>query len=453
MESGFNGDDAREKLKGIQITSLDDEDDNNDYDSEEEEEEEQEPVTLGLLETPEHPRSLLRQFYPCKAGGCPAWLDPINMPSGRSCVCDICGNPLQFLLQVYAPISDKESTFHRTLFVFMCPMMSCLRRDQHEQRKKGDEKPSQSVKVFRCQLPHLNPFYSSEPRSNGTDEPSKPGVALCDWCGTFFDKGYYIKPQEVSKHYNHHEIGCQQLSLSQIPGSSSNNGKTTSTERNKVYGALHHMLMEDMLVDLLKPIERSTCLMRMNRSVYTRLQHPRARIHLLIWCSHALASNELWPKYEIRIEDENEFDSDMSDDNEHDNQLVSKKSSDGVMESLLDCFKADSDKKCWASFLVRIAKAPGQVLRYCRNDSARPLWSTSSGRPSKQDIPKCNYCGSRMIFEFQILPQLLYYFGVKNESDSLDWANIIIYTCRASCEYGSSNTAYKQEFAWVQLMH
>jgi hypothetical protein len=29
-----------------------------------------------------------------------AWLDPVNLPSGRSCVCDICEEPLQFLLQV-----------------------------------------------------------------------------------------------------------------------------------------------------------------------------------------------------------------------------------------------------------------------------------------------------------------------------------------------------------------
>lgn len=31
-----------------------------------------------------------------------AWLDLVNLPSGRSCVCDICGEPLQFLLQVFA---------------------------------------------------------------------------------------------------------------------------------------------------------------------------------------------------------------------------------------------------------------------------------------------------------------------------------------------------------------
>ncbi|XP_021282860.1 uncharacterized protein LOC110415514 [Herrania umbratica] len=37
-------------------------------------------------------------------------------------------------------------------------------------------------------------------------------------------------------------------------------------------------------------------------------------------------------------------------------------------------------------------------------------------------------------FVFQILPQLLYYFGVKDEDHSLDWATIVVYTCEASCE-------------------
>ncbi|XXG52989.1 hypothetical protein AAC387_Pa03g1171 [Persea americana] len=74
----------------------------------------------------------------------------------------------------------------------------------------------------------------------------------------------------------------------------------------------------------------------------------------------------------------------------------------------------------------------------------------SSGRPSNADIPKCSYCGGPMCFEFQVLPQLLYYFGVKNDMDSLDWATIVAYTCMASCE---ASVSYKEEFVWVQLSY
>ncbi|CAJ2642669.1 unnamed protein product [Trifolium pratense] len=115
-----------------------------------------------------------------------AWLEPLNIPSGKSSVCDFCGEPLQFLLQVYAPVVEKETTFHRMLFVFMCPSMTCLLRDQHEQWKRDPEKLCRSMKVFRCQLPRNNPFYSSEcPKYDGSDKPTGSGAALCDWCGTW----------------------------------------------------------------------------------------------------------------------------------------------------------------------------------------------------------------------------------------------------------------------------
>lgn len=52
------------------------------------------------------------------------------------------------------------------------------------------------------------------------------------------------------------------------------------------------------------------------------------------------------------------------------------------------------------------------------------------------------------MFCLQIMPQLLFYFGVRNDPDSLDWGTIAVYTCSASC---GSSLSYKEEFAWVQL--
>ncbi|XP_002531647.3 programmed cell death protein 2 [Ricinus communis] len=403
-----------ESLKGLHIFHDDDDGDDDDdvkdeqemviEEDDDEDDEEQEPVTLGFVEKPRNCWSLSRQLFPSKAGGVPAWMDPINLPSGKSNLCDICGDPLQFLLQVYAPVSGKESTFHRTIFVFMCPSMSCLLRDQHEQWKRKPEKPSRSVKVFRCQLPRCNPFYSSEPSMhNGTDKPSTSGAMLCKWCGTW--KGdklcskcksarYCSQKHQVMHWCAGHKIDCQLESLScSLVDPNSSNDEIALEERNK------------------------------------------------------FASNIVWPEYEVINEDESEFDDEISDSNGHDNSLISKNKADDTLK-LFNSFEGDSDRKCLAAFQNRIAKAPEQVLRYCRNASAKPIWPMSSGQPSKADIPNCYHCGGPLIFEFQVLPQLLYYFGVKNDADSLDWATIAVYTCGESCE---SSVSYKEEFAWVQL--
>lgn len=155
-------------------------------DDEEDEEKEDDPMILGFVRTPENPHSLTRHFFPSKAGGTPAWLDPINIPTGLDSCCGICGNPLQFLIQVYAPIEEKDDAFHRTLSVFMCPSMACLQQDQIEQRKLPMEKPSRSLKVFRCQLARENPFYPVDPpKHDGHDAPLSSGVTLCSWCGTW----------------------------------------------------------------------------------------------------------------------------------------------------------------------------------------------------------------------------------------------------------------------------
>ena len=53
-----------------------------------------------------------------------------------------------------------------------------------------------------------------------------------------------------------------------------------------------------------------------------------------------------------------------------------------------------------------------------------------------------------LLLVIQILPQLLYYFGVKDDVDSLDWSTIAVYTCEASCE---ASLSYKEEFAWIQV--
>ena len=41
-----------------------------------------------------------------------------------------------------------------------------------------------------------------------------------------------------------------------------------------------------------------------------------------------------------------------------------------------------------------------QVLRYHQN--GEPLWVSDEGKPSEDDIPRCD-CGSERVFEFQVM--------------------------------------------------
>ena len=83
------------------------------------------------------------------------------------------------MLKGYAPVVEKDSIFHLMLLVFMCTSMTCLLRDQHVQWKCNLEKPSRSVKVIRCQLLRINPFYFSEcPKYDGNDKPTGSGAAM-----------------------------------------------------------------------------------------------------------------------------------------------------------------------------------------------------------------------------------------------------------------------------------
>ncbi|KAL5983651.1 hypothetical protein ACLOJK_017741 [Asimina triloba] len=156
-----------------------------DDDEDDEDEDEDVVVTLGFVEKPKNPRLLLRHRFPSKAGGMPAWLDPVNLPSEKSRNCGFCGEPLQFLLQTSMSNGNGNQRSHlegissphptpphptpphppRGSFAnFIVLMLGCFL----------------SVKVFRSQLPRSNPFYSSEPpKHDGTDKPSGAGGNHC----------------------------------------------------------------------------------------------------------------------------------------------------------------------------------------------------------------------------------------------------------------------------------
>ncbi|XP_032127499.1 programmed cell death protein 2 isoform X2 [Sapajus apella] len=131
------------------------------------------PVELGFAELAPAWRLRSEQF-PSKVGGRPAWLGASGLPGPGALACALCGRPLSFLLQVYAPLPGRADAFHRGIFLFCCREPPCC----------------SGLRVFRNQLPRKNDFYSYEPPSENPPPETeslclqlKSGAHLCRVCG------------------------------------------------------------------------------------------------------------------------------------------------------------------------------------------------------------------------------------------------------------------------------
>nr|AAB34865.1 programmed cell death-2/Rp8 homolog [Homo sapiens] len=132
------------------------------------------PVELGFAESAPAWRLRSEQF-PSKVGGRPAWLGAAGLPGPQALACELCGRPLSFLLQVYAPLPGRPDAFHRCIFLFCCREQPCCA----------------GLRVFRNQLPRKNDFYSYEPPSENPPPETgesvclqlKSGAHLCRVCG------------------------------------------------------------------------------------------------------------------------------------------------------------------------------------------------------------------------------------------------------------------------------
>ncbi|CAK6446438.1 unnamed protein product [Pipistrellus nathusii] len=115
---------------------------------------------LGFAE--EAPAWRLRSNqFPSKVGGRPAWLGEAGLPGPAELACSLCGRPLAFVLQLYAPLPGRADAFHRGLFLFCCRAPPCCA----------------GLRVFRNQLPRKNDFYSHEPPPE--EPPPEAGESVC----------------------------------------------------------------------------------------------------------------------------------------------------------------------------------------------------------------------------------------------------------------------------------
>ena len=110
--------------------------------------------SLGFLERARDDDDLKSWRFPSKAGGAPAWMDPVRVPRA-SALTTPRGERMAFLCQVYAPVDAETSAFHRTVYVFV------------NGTRGGETHASGGARAFRGQLPRANAYYAWDPVPEG----------------------------------------------------------------------------------------------------------------------------------------------------------------------------------------------------------------------------------------------------------------------------------------------
>ena len=119
-----------------------------------------------------------------KIGGCPSWLNPRDLPESTPLRCrGPCiqdgkkqGTTLRFITQLYCPaddVTENESAFHRSLYVFACPTCCSVPTPTKENGEDDDDGSSLSTP----------PSVATHHLSHWAKSTNNDKLNLCAVCG------------------------------------------------------------------------------------------------------------------------------------------------------------------------------------------------------------------------------------------------------------------------------
>jgi pre-rRNA-processing protein TSR4 len=159
-------------------------------------------------------------------------------------------------------------------------------------------------------------------------------------------------------------------------------------------------------------------------------------------------SSYIFPEFEIITDPEEPVEEDENEEKKI-QKLIQDYENEGSDDDKDDIEAEDTEiDKVFLEFQKVIKREPDQILRYARGEGSKPLWVNSKHILPEKDVPKCRYCGGERVYEFQILPQLLYKLKIEDQPDPMEWENLVAFTCKNSCK--KEGVTYYEEVLFRQ---
>ena len=437
-----------------------------DEEAEEEEEEEEELliedslVRVGVAVHAEHSRAMCADRFPSKVGGLPAWLHPTSVPDASALACGASNKPMDFVAQLYAPLSPEDGVgidtttgelrpdvFHRAIFIFASP------------HGESWNVPG-AIRAFRCQLPRANEFYSFEPPPEDDDDDDDDGrenddstympamveplhplfrwqAAARAMCGVDVATGAVPPPSAVS-------AACCALDAPAQPSVVPAEAAAAAAGADDARVARVFNVFPERELDVAFEADLAFDENADAASEWRR-REKEAKRALKEW-------EEIQRRKRAAAEEKEKASaSGSTEKNSGGDEGENEEDEDDEDERLQETDVHDPAKLCFARFSQRVAYEPAQVVRYSLND-ADVLWPRPEPCPSS--IPPCPLCGAPRRFELQLMPQLVSVLGFDAaDSTCPDIGTAAIYTCARSCTPSNTSTgsgAYAEEFVFIQ---
>mmetsp|Transcript_24514 Transcript_24514/g.36060 ORF Transcript_24514/g.36060 Transcript_24514/m.36060 type:complete len:433 (+) Transcript_24514:51-1349(+) len=412
---------------------------------------EENDIQLGFIEEATNPLfndSNWKNWDGGKVGGKPIWLNRDTLPSYGDIQCSSCKETMALLVQIYCPLDQPDTAFHRSLYLFCCRKAECI--------------DSGSIKCIRCQLPRVNKFYPpiapDESESESVCVPVGSYPNLCAVCGCHGShccgkcrNVFYCSRSHQKLHWRHHKSAC---GTGEVDSSAPSSGALfpeyeIAIEPEEVPADHDNQTSSDQQPttenDLLKGLDPRT---------------------------------EVWEGAVTPGGEGEEADAAL--------RQADYNAALGNKEGLTD--------PVYVKFLTRVSLGGNdQVLRYycgprgmkdvstTEGSSSRlPLPVSSIGTVDEESVPVCERCGAARTFEFQVMPQLLHFLNIDHNTrlkskskekeeqegdkaaalaseeafenttrEDIDWGSLDVFTCSMSCTLDDPNP-YAIEYVWKQ---